>query len=242
MVEGYLGHKVEVAGRAREYMGLVRQAHDWAISDFAEHLGYSGSEFLDALLDGDRYHNWDELEDFSKRAGVNPEWMKHGRGEPFEVVKGFQLAELDRLGEAERAGDWRLSVVRSDCERGRVAIVVERNPLVWKTYALGIHVSEVNGAGGQIALVEFFRMLTSLLDVWKPQSFGYTIGDAEFGSLVSGEAFPGKVMQGKAFDYWIDDFIDLGPHDEGRRRQIDEHGPRFRAAQMLVRSGLERPA
>ena len=239
MSHGWPEHRIEVAVRIADYMERVREAHDWQTSKFAECLGYSSSEVMDRMLYGETYHRWEELEDFCRRAELSPQWLKHGERGPFRVVKGFQLEELDRLSDAEGAGDWRVSVVRSDCERGQVAIVVEKNPLVWKTHALAIHLSEINGAGGQSALVAFFRMLTSLLDVWKLQSLGYTIGSAEFGSLVSGEAFPGKVMQGKVTDYWIDDFIDLGPHDERRRQQIDAHGPQFRAAQMLVRYGLE---
>jgi len=227
-------HREVVARRVRQYIEQVRQAYqELEISEIAEKLGYGDSEVLDRLIEGERYHSWVELEEFCAKTGISMTWLKHGRGNLFRVGGDFIDAGLEVFGALE--GDWKLYVVKSRCDEGKVCAVLKRGELVWEAFASRVRIKLAVNAYERYALVAFHDFIARLPKGVRARLWGYELDGEEFDGVVTGAVFPKRVISDTAYGGWVDWFMELGPHDEAMSKEMERWGAGFLAAQGQIR-------
>ena len=238
--ERHVPGPVAVAKRFRHVLSLIRERDPkFGVSRWAEELGYENCRLIDSLCAGTDYIDWSEIEAFCRRARISASWLKHGEEAPFAPNRSCSNNEMNVLAELGQRRDWRLFLVRSDCDTGNLCFVIRESEHVLEVFDTLINVSCKNGAAGGQRLCVLHELIRRVRERYELRVFGHTLAREEFDRLVSGRVFPGTILARRRPCFWWDDFTEIHAQDSMTRERLVAHGREFLDAQSFVRYARE---
>ena len=232
-----------VASRARQYLEHLRGCYPGVENSLvAEVLGYPDSSFVDTLLAGRTHYSFAKLEDFCTRSALHPPWLKHGAEKPYKPGEAGLRAGTELLKQLEDRPGTTLYLVRSDCERAGMCAVLRPNRFAWEILRSCVRVASDLGAGGRNALLNLYRLIgQARTSGFYTKTYGYTLTSEEFDSLLSGDVYPGAILENKRHCTWWDDFTDVH-HKYVIADEYPRYGKQFMGAQSTLRYMLNEMA
>ena len=239
-----ISHREAVASRFDTYFSHLQDFDsDFSVSRLARLLGYSDARKLDQLREGIEYSPFKVLDDFAERAALDPDWFKDGVGNPFARNRCCYVNINSLLSELLKNGEWQnLYAVRSSDPEGRVCLVRVDNDYVWCVFPTPLYLSKTAESAGASNLLAFYRLLKQIDAMQVPFPTSATLRESSFDSLISGETFPGSILQNQINCEWAEDFVDIGMKSDWKETHLSLHGPQFMDAVAIVRNLLSKTA
>ena len=184
-----------------------------------------------------------EIEHICDCLGVNPEWLKHGKGEPFASQEEYQPNAFDYKDIIKAKSPKEIIFIRSRSLYGQATILLKINkykyiclPKIWK-------ISGGVGDKGQGQILSFYKLVKYLQKI-KDRDFtcfsmqGIHLKKEVFNDLICGRIYPGSIITSYN-DTWWDDLTDIH-HSWAYASSYEEmHGKNFIDAQNIIKYKLE---
>ncbi|NDV13953.1 hypothetical protein [Crenobacter caeni] len=196
---------------------------------------------LECVFLGNKEPSFEFIDHFCATFGVNRNWLIEGKEAPFRESGGTHFDPLDYLDEIEALAPNRLYFIRSASEAGEVFLLLKLSDYKYKIVSRVWHISAHVGAGGQSQIFGMYRLILALQKSRLSTSCGGRIlPEDKFNDLLSGEVFPGSVIDFPAQENpWWDDFVDVHHKYPISSSYEAWYGKGFMAAQSIVRWKLK---
>lgn len=243
----------------------VRFRPEMTIPRMAELLGLNTASGLEAHFLGEEEAPFDLLDRIAETFGLGAEWLKFGRGAPFNIrtysVRELHLPDFSRpdcqrvnfahVMQVEKPE--RVFFVRCLNEVRYTTIFLQTSPWRYVGFYDGWHVSDHVGATGAAQIFELWKLLKIIEDSGLvPYGIrSCDLPEEVFRSFSNGEIFPGTVLGDEKFSsHWADDFTDVhqvmpivrsDAHDAmpNDGEGYAQYGEGFQQAQATVRMFLK---
>ncbi|MFC0387591.1 FitA-like ribbon-helix-helix domain-containing protein [Muricoccus vinaceus] len=233
------------------------------IPRMAELLGLNTAGGLEAYFHAEDEAPFDLLDRISKTFGLNPEWLKFGRGETFNLrqrslrslhlpgEQGPENPSLDYI--VKTLNPQNIFFVRSLGDIGQATVILQTSAWRYEGFYDDWHVSNRVGASGERQLFELWELLKTIeknFDI-RRRTFGRDLPEDVYHSLRRGEVFPGAVLDQPHYQsFWQEDFTDAyqtmpiardcdDADASGNGKGYAHYGKGFQSAQATVRSLLD---
>lgn len=209
--------RVQVSRRLYKILALLNQNRygEITISELAEFCGYKKTSDLEKYFQGLEEPTNKEKEKICSYLGVNPQWFKHGKEEPFTTQESSKASAEDYLEIIKNKSPKKIIFVRSRGEAGRACIVLKLNEFKYIYLPSNWNISGHVGQGGQKEIYSLYKLVITLQDSvvigYQFQTInikGNHINKKDFDDLVSGRIYPGSIVE-PYNDYWWDDLTDI---------------------------------
>lgn len=171
--------------------------------------------------------------------GINKNWMKYGKGRPYQnELRRYYDAE-DILDEISCEKEIIFFTIK-EWYRRELGVIIKKDTYIYQCYpnAFVFH-SDVGGAGTR-QLYSLYKFLKLLNRKGKMPSGVYCVNEEEFYNFLSGEIYPGLICKPhrKCLIYMLEDFIDLYKDEEEREQYVAWYDKTFTDSQDLIKRCL----
>lgn len=224
---------------------------EMTIAQMAEHIGLNTAGGLEAYFFGEDEAPFSLLDRISEAFGLYPDWLKHGHyNGPFNL-RSRSLREIHLPSHAgrenlsslvEKLKIKRIFFVRCLNETGHATIVLQISDWKYEGFYDDWHVSRHVGATGERQLFELWSLLKGIEHDRSLRliTMGCDLPDKVYSDLVSGNVFPGSILQNQDYySNWFDDFTDVKHEMPIAGDGYASYGEGFKQAQAKVRSIIE---
>lgn len=207
----------EVAGIVKRFnqvlalMNAKRTYGKYTIASLAQLMKLHSVGELESVFLGSREPSFEFIDHFCACFGVNREWLIEGKSGPFSNSEGTHFDPLEYLDEIENTKPERIYFIRSKSPVGEVFILLKLADWRYRILSRVWHISDHVGAGGQSQIFGMYKLILALQDRHYGVSCGGRIlNESEFRSLLSGNTFPGSIIDfPNQENPWWDDFTDI---------------------------------
>ena len=216
------------------------------ISELAEFCGYSKTSDLEQYFFGLEEPSNEEKEKIGSCLGVNPEWLKHGKSEPFRSHEEHKLLAYGYKDIIKNQSPQEIIFIRSRSKAGQTVIVLRLNELKYIYFPKEWNISGEVGVTGQTQIYSFYKLVQYLQNL---QSKDYDFRDVlimgnhldkeDFNDLVCGRIYPGSVIK-PYNDTWWDDLTDINHSWAYSASYEEKYGKNFIEAQKIIKYLVER--
>ena len=241
----------QISQRLNKLIDLFNQNRSYdkiTISKLAEFL--DNSKFLDypRTSDLEKYFRGLEepmrleIEHICDCLGVNPEWLKHGQGEPFASQEELHSYAFDYREIITAKSPKEIIFIRSRSSDGNITILLRINKYkyiclnnIWK-------ISGEVGNKGQNQIHSFYK-LVKYLQKLKERDYtcfhmqGIHLEEEVFNNLTCGRIYPGSIITSYN-DPWWDDLTDINHSWVCASSYEEMHGKNFIDAQNIIKYKL----
>lgn len=196
---------------------------------------------LECVFIGTQEPSFEFIDHFCTTFGVNRNWLIEGKEAPFREHERTHYDPLSYFAEIEARSPTRIYFIRSASEVGEVFLLLQLSDCKYKIISRVWHISGHVGAGGQS---QIFGMYQLILALQKSRLIGLCGGrilaEDKFNKLLSGNVFPGSIIEFPAQENsWWDDFVDVHHRYPISSRYESLYGNGFMVAQSIVRWKLK---
>lgn len=181
----------------------------WTIAHFAERLKLAKQGDLEQYLNSSTEPTFDLLESFGSLTGASLDWLKFGKGQPFNSSEHNDLYADACLTRIRELAPKQTFIVRCRDKCGRSAFLLRVGEFRYVMFTRYWHISREVGGTGQGQIVSFYRAMKAL-STGDSRDYGYPCGqivDTEvFDKLLSGSVYPGTLIQ-QFNNPWWEDFL-----------------------------------
>lgn len=237
----------EVAGIVKRFnqvlalMNEKRTHGKYTIASLAQLMKLHSIGELESVFLGSREPSFEFIDHFCACFGVNREWPIEGKSSPFDNSEETPYDPLEYLGEIENTKPERIYFIRSESPVGEVFILLKFADWKYKILSCVWHISDHVGAGGKSQIFGMYKLILALRDRHHGLSCGgRVLSKSEFSSLLSGNVFPGSIIDfSDQENPWWDDFTDVHHKYPISSRYESWYGKGFMEAQSIVRWKLK---
>jgi transcriptional regulator with XRE-family HTH domain len=242
--------KSEVAGIVKRFnqiltlMNEKRSYGKYTIASLAQLMKLHSVGELESVFLGNREPSFDFIDHFCACFGVNRDWLIEGKSNPFRSSEKTNYDPLEYLSEIENINPERIYFIRSESAIGEVFILLKLADWKYKIVSRVWHISDHVGAGGQSQIFGLYKLILALQkSPHRLNCGGRILREADFDNLLSGNAFPGSIIEfPNQENPWWDDFIDVHHTYPISSSYESWYGKGFMEAQSTVRSKLRNMA
>lgn len=233
----------KIAERLQIILKLMNEARDekFTIAQFSRILRLKKTSDLEKYFTGEDEPTFKFLKKFTKEFGINIEWLVEGKGYPFKWDRDVYINLYeDSLNKIEELNPFVIYFVRAKSVNGETCLLLEVEDYKFIVLDTFIHFSGENGNGGQKQLVEFRKLIMTLIIERNYITKGVIVSKKTFNQLYEGQIFPYSALIRKKgnFDYWHDDFTDIYNQRFGYQHHAN-YDKNFRSAFNLVKSYID---
>lgn len=235
--------KSQIGERLYEMLDLMNQNRNIKIniSELAEFCGYDKTEDLEKYFFGLEEPNNKVKEKICSDLGVNLQWLKHGKGEPFRSQEAYELYAEDYLETIINKCPQEIFFIRSKHEDGRACIVLRINEFKYLLLPSEWNISEHVGSTGQKQIYSFYKLIKGIQNL-KSTNYqfqyitivGNHIEQADFNNLICGKIYPESAIKFYN-DNWWDDLTDINHAWHYAPSYKKEYGSSFIEAQEIIK-------
>lgn len=182
------------------------------------------------------------LKKFTNEFAINLEWLTEGKGYPFKCDQHVYIHFFeDCLNRIEELHPEIIYFIRADSFEGQTCIMLKINDYKFIVLDTYLHFSKQNGHGGTVTLVDFRKLVMTLILEKRYITKGVIVSKKVFKDLYQGKVFPYSSLKLKKgiFDYWHDDFTDIYNERYGYQRHSN-YDQNFIDAFTIVKSYIEK--
>lgn len=219
----------------------------WTESVIAEASGELNSASIVAGVHGESDLSFEQMERISQVLGINPDWLKHGRGSIYltemKRLQGDLNAIVNELTAPDNDKLPALHLIREQSETGRLILVQEfvDSPAA-RLYTTPHHISHEIGAGGEGDLVEVFDLMRRLYNrKTNALVLGYLTPESEIQRFFQGELHPLKLVERSRRSIWWEDVWDQTSLERGGECWPGQHSLTTRILEVERSRAVSRP-
>ena len=236
----------QISQRLNKLIDLFNQNRSYdkiTVSELAEFLDYERTSDLEKYFRGLEEPLRSEKEHICDCLGVNPEWLKHGKGEAFNSQEEYRLYAFDYKKIIADKSPEKIIFVRSKASDGAIIIVLRINKYKYICLPETWNISGEVGGTGQNQILSFYYLVKYLqklknLDFTCFYMQGIHLEEEVFNDLICGRIYPGSIITSYN-DTWWDDLTDIH-HSWAYASSYEEmHGKNFIDAQNIIKYKLE---
>lgn len=199
---------IRIGQRFDEAIALInagRHAEDHLQhAEIAAFLGRSEWRELERISAGTSTADIKHLQHLAQGLGLNPEWLIHGKDEPFRLDDGLKQAreQFDALIEMRPR---RIVFARSQGERQDTVVAAQRDDLRWWVFTESHPTHGKVGGTGRHQIFDFAclaRRLYRRFWLSDTRCQGARIAEEDYQRLISGQAHPGAILRSHHNDPW----------------------------------------
>ncbi len=222
-------------------MNTKRTYGKYTIASLAQLMKLDSVSELESVFLGSREPSFEFIDHFCACFGVNREWLIEGKSSPFSNSEETHFDPLEYLDEIENMKPERIYFIRSESPVGEVFILLKLADWRYRILSQVWHISDHVGAGGQSQIFGMYKLILALRDSHYGLSCGGRIlTENEFRSLLSGNKFPGSIIDfPNQENSWWDDFTDVHHKYPISSNYESCYGRGFIDAQVIVRWKLK---
>ncbi|MFG7350906.1 hypothetical protein ACGMNB_07915 [Shewanella oncorhynchi] len=224
-----------------ELLNEKRTYGRYTIAGLAQLMKLHSVGELESVFLGRQEPSFEFIDHFCVTFGVNRNWLIEGKEAPFRESEITHYDPLDYFDEIEALAPNRLYFIRSLSKVGEVFLLLKLSDYKYKIFSRVWHISDYVGAGGQSQIFSMYRLILVLQKSRLCTSCGGRIlPEDKFNDLLSGNVFPGSVIEFPAQENpWWDDFVDVHHKYPISLSYESWYGKGFIAAQSIVRWKLK---
>lgn len=235
--------KLQISQRLCRLLDLLNQNRNSkvTISELAEFCGYEKTSDLEKYFLGLEEPTNKEKEDICFCLGVNPKWLIHGKGEPFESQESYALYAENYLETIKSKSPREIIFVRSRDEEGRAVIVLRLNEFKYIFLPSTWNISGYVGETGQNQIYSFYKLIKALQNLEKNSNkfqntllLGNHIEKQDFDNLTCGEIYPASIIK-YYNDRWWDELTDINHVWACSPSYENKHGKNFIEVQEIIK-------
>ncbi|WP_310605310.1 toll/interleukin-1 receptor domain-containing protein [Anaerosporobacter sp.] len=204
-----------------------------------ELLGLSSVNEMNKYYYGNEEPPYIFLDRMSDLLGLNSEWFKFGKGNPYQnrLRRYFNANDLYREIINEKAVYF---FTIEATYRRELGVVVKKDKFKYVCYPRAFTFHSDVGAGGESELYSVYTFLKKLYAKGRMPSEVWYVSEQEFDDLLSGKIYPGLVTKHgrNRANYMLDDFIDLFRNDDEKQQYCSLYGKTFIESQKLIKTRL----
>ncbi len=215
----------------------------YPLSRVADSLGLKSENEFIQLLNGETELTFEFLNSFSKKYGIDRNWLKYGENTPFFVEEN-QLYATGYIKIIKDVNPKNIFLVRENSKTGRTGIVLKLNTWNYKILGKSYHISSEVGGTGQIQIKGFYNFIKELNSLgFKYKIRSKIISQRLYSKLFSGYISP-RILESNNHNeiknsYWADDFLDFN-HDYPIAEDYERwYGCEFVKAQNILKYQLQ---
>lgn len=217
-----------------------RQRKPFTITKLAQIMKLHKVSELENVFTGKAEPTFTFIDDFCATFGASRDWLLEAKGAPFQSAQAERGDPLWYYEDIERVKPEGVYFIRSSSEVGEMFLILKHADWKFTVFDRTFHVSDHVGEGGQRQLVGLFHLINKLRNSCV-RCGGRTLEPELFAALLSGDIFPGKVLNAvMSEDTWWDDFTDIEHQYPIAKNYRQRHGEPFVKAQEIVKWKLGR--
>lgn len=235
--------KVQVSNRLYKILALVNQNRNIkaTISEIAEFCEYEKTSDLEKYFLGLEEPRTEEKEKICIYLGVNPQWLKHGKGEPFKSQEPNELYDINYLDLIKKKSPKKIIFIRSKAEDGATCIVLQLDDFKYIYLPKTWHISGEVGSTGRDQVYSFYKLIKAIQN-YKETNYEFQcvsiVGNhakkQDFDDLTNGRVYPGSMIE-RYNDNWWDDLTDIDHSWHYAPSYEKKYGKGFIEAQEIIR-------
>lgn len=245
--ENIIQPQSEVAGIVKRFnqiltlMNEKRSFGKYTVASLAQLMKLHSVGELESVFLGNREPSFEFIDHFCTCFGVNRDWLIEGKISPFSSSEETNYDPLEYLNEIENLNPERIYFIRSDSPVGEVFILLKLADWKYKIISRVWHISDHVGAGGQSQIFGMYKLIFALRNSQHRLNCGGRIlSQKEFSRLLSGNVFPGSIIEfPNQENPWWDDFVDVHHKYPIAPNYESWYGKGFMEAQSVVRWKLK---
>ena len=243
-----LATKILSAKRLHTILSLLNKNRNnkITISELAEFCGYEKAGDLQRCFDDLEELTYREQEHICFCLGINTEWLKHGKDEPFSSQELSIIHAEYYLHTIINKLPKEIIFVRSRGEDGRAIIILRINEFKYIfSPIIGYFSKSIWSDPVEKRQLKNFYILIKAIHNLKTTNCkldsifvkGFHIEEKDFDDLTSGEIYPGSIVN-LYNDNWWDDFTDINHSYAYAESYEEKHGKNFIEAQKILKRQL----
>lgn len=243
---------LQIANRLQHSLYLINQAfksRPLLIPEIAELLGLEKAGILQEYVDGTNEPGFRFLEEYATFFGINTNWMKCGKGEPFLSTEQVELMATDYLNRIKELKPKVIYFIKADTQENDAGIVLKLDTYKYVYFPKTWAVSSYVGVTGQSQIYSLYKLIKKLQELQRCYSFesiGHqdfycqsgTVSEKDFWDLFCGRVYPPSVIPFHN-DCWWDDLTDVSHSWACAGGYPEKYGQEFLKAQEIIKSFVE---
>lgn len=233
----------KIAERLKLILKLMNDGRDenFTIAEFSKILNLKKVSDLEKYFLNKYEPSFKFLKKFSNEFGINIKWLTDGREAPFKSDEKVYIHLYEEcLKKIEKLDPFIIYFIRADSVNGETCLLLEVNDHKFIVLNTFVHFSSQNGHDGQVALVEFRKLIMTLIIERNFITKGVIVSQKVFDELYEGKIFPYSALVRKMgrFEHWHDDFTDIYNQRFGYQHH-QKYDRNFKDAFNLVKNYID---